>query len=862
MKEKIVNILISIKNTLIQFGGLTAVIIPIFVFVNWAIFSIVEAQKETIQTNLYTSADNEVNHIDLFVNTKLSAVYDDIEVVINSDEASRYLLDPNSENTDEFEALLYRITSNKPSFFSVMLAEPDGDVLYHIDRIDGNLEEMTGDLGNMSSAYYFSIISHMNLDKMFVSQIHYVDNKPIIAFVKPLVYNNDINSFLVIEYDVNDFLSVLGLYNTDVDTYFDFGLINNGVIWVISQETYTLSVNNDLAFREQLLERIVEQNYVKNYYYSYTDQNENFYVEDMNDLIFYVLMDYDKALQDSESVFLKNPALIAIITNLFAGILITFIGYMIRLRRDDRLLINANMYLSVENSDSICIIDKYHRIVYVNPAFEKMFSLQYKDVYLKKTTEVIKVPFLPMKKDLVENMKDYKGHVWSRGSKGINLMNYMQIKKESSMVGHDVHYIGIYSPPKLDIDDYRYYETHKEDTIYELNRLFSLRPFLEDETTLFLLEIEQVDVIDFGNFLAKNINRKYDVCVLINNHIMIYANIKEKMLQKEMMHIDNLIETYRYQQKQSRELSHALAITRASKDIYNSGLLLGAAITTLSYAKAHKDVRYHISTEKIINRVVYQNQISKEISNGFSEHEFYLEYQVLKSLENHQLIGVEALLRWKNHDLGFISPADFIPVIEQSTFVSKLTLMVLSIAIFDFEKIMDSLDPDFRISINLIPYDLSNEHIIDQMLFKINQSDLKPSQFVFEIKESQYINNMDRMNRMIQKLHEHGVLVAVDNFGTGYSSLNLLQSIHVDLVKLDRSYIEHSTSKYEGEVTDALVRLIHRFQLPIVAEGIETKEQIEYCLKNKIHYAQGYFIARPLLIDDFTNTFITKPKKK
>ncbi len=849
MKDKLTLILYNIKSTITQFGWLLIIIFPLFIFVNWAVFSIATAQKETISTRLYIAANSEINTIDLYLNSRLGAIHDDIHVIIDADETDQYLQNPTPTTITNYQNLIYRIAGNKLEFVNMMMVDPSGDIIYHINHEDPNhLFIASGDLGDIKNDDYFNAITQMDPTKLFISKMYIKHDKPIMTIVKPMMNEDIMVSYLVVDYDVNDFLSVFNLYTTNEDNYFDFGLMNDEIIWRIDDANSSIHMNTDAAYRTQLLDRIIYNNDIVTYHFLWDDQSDHFYTEASNDLRFYVLLDMDTAIAESESILLKNTALIAILLNFMTGALITYLAYMIRTRKDDRLLINANMYLSVQNQDSIIIINRGLRVIYVNPAFEKRFGYTAAEVYLKKALQVIQLPNLPLVLNPQKRMDDEE-HIWSRNKQGFYFMTWMRLKEESSFAGRDKNYICIQSDANINLDKYQDDDIHKKTTIDEIERLFNLYPFDLVRSTMFLIAFEHADTIDFAAYLKRHLNRTYVIAIPKEKHIMIYAKIETIDVQKEITHIDRLIESYRSKGKIDRDFTHKLVIAKASETVRDIRLLIEASLAGLIYHKAHLDLKYLIYSDHIKTTIELEKRIENELDNAFVRQEFYMEYQIIKDLNHDKYLGVEALLRWHNNALGQVSPQDFIPVIEKSNYISKLTAMVLSIIMYDFEPLIDELDDDFRISINLSSYDLNNMQIIDQMIFSINQSNLSPHHLMFEITENAYNNNIEEINRFIDKLHDQGILLAVDDFGTGYKSINLLKQIKADFVKIDRSYLSHYPDDDDGVMLDTLVHLVQRFNVPLIAEGVETNTHIQYCKTNHIHYAQGYHIARPIKID-------------
>ncbi len=858
MRQKSEQFFVNVKNIVVQSLWLFIIIAPIFLLINWAVFSIIQSQRETVETKVYTSAESEMNNIDLYIDQQLDNIHNDIHILLDANETDAYLDEQTPETIDDYQALIYRISSNQPFFLNAMMVDTNGDIMFHVKRTEQGVLIKTGDLGSMSSVYYYSVVQNMDISKLFISQLYVKDGIPTISFIKPLLDDNEtILSYLYIDYDANHLFSVLGLYTYNENSYFEFGLMNNGVIWDIEKTNYNISINDDMQFRTALLERIINNDDITVYHYSLAEQSDHFDVEDSNSLRFYVLLDMALAIQESGSLFLIYGQIIAVFINIITGVLISYIAYVIRVRKDDRLLINANMYLSVQNTDSVVIVDKHLRVIYINPAFEKLFGYILSDANLLNILKLIKVDYLPSKINY-KTMTYYEGHAWNKTQSGLLLLSYLRVKKETFFAGRDKHFIGIHSKSLIEIDNYKDYIKHKEQTMDALFELLDYQTFDISTSTLMLIHINQTDIFDFAHYMQQHLDDDHVIAIPQKQYLMIYVHIEKEALKKEINYIDQLMESYYRDTSISSDFAHVFAIAHASSNIKRMHLLIEAMLACYTYAKERKHLRYLIYDPSIKTFIEREKQIENELEHAFNNNEFYLEYLMVKDLKTNQITAAEALLRWHNKRLGQVYPTDFIPVIEDSFYINKMTLMVLEKAINDFETIIDQCAKDFRISINLCQFDLNNEYMIDDIIETIQQSTIDQSHIMFEITENQYIHNIDKINETITKLHAAGMLVAVDDFGTGYTSLSLLKSIKADVIKIDRSYIKNYPSEDDGQMLTTLVNTIHRFNKPIIIEGVETKEHMDYCLLNNCEYMQGYYISKPLTIDILKKKFCKK----
>jgi EAL domain-containing protein (putative c-di-GMP-specific phosphodiesterase class I) len=233
-------------------------------------------------------------------------------------------------------------------------------------------------------------------------------------------------------------------------------------------------------------------------------------------------------------------------------------------------------------------------------------------------------------------------------------------------------------------------------------------------------------------------------------------------------------------------------------------------------------------------------------------------YQIQKDIVNNEFTGVEALLRWNSPVLGNVSPVEFITVIENSFFVNQLSLMVLNKVIKDFSPYVKYLGDEFRISINLTSFDFFSDQIIHNLVSVIEKSPISTKNFCFEITESGYLENKDKTNSIIDFLHSKNITVAIDDFGTGFSSLEVLKKLHIDKVKIDRSFIKDYPEKDDGVMLKTIANLVKILNFGILLEGTETKEQVEFALESGCDEIQGFYISQPIYIENLVRKYLNK----
>ncbi|MFP4478017.1 MAG: EAL domain-containing protein [Candidatus Izemoplasmatales bacterium] len=860
MRNWLSNFFLQVKETVKHFGWFTLILIPILFIVNWSFLTTMSAQRETIITNEMAQANQEMDMIDFYISRSVISTYNDLNVIRDAEEANVFLNDPNETNLDGFEQLVYRIATNKPEFSHISLADSNGDELLKVSRLNEELIiEDEFFLSNISDQPYFMNASSVDEETIYIEPLYSEGGNPILTMVLPMVLDDMIEYYIILDYDANHFLSVFEHYLDEPERHYTIGLINLGNVWGVDERTkrfYTLTDPNRV---QEVLSQIESSEYaqltsfeVNEDLLDHTNIEEGFFQV-------YSIADIDQAIEDSNFLFLKNPWLL-VIFNALVALFFIYMGYFIKSKNDERILLNANMYLSDKNKDGVMITNEDKEIQYVNETFENAFGYRLEEIKDKKPKNAIGIPGTELNFKHITKDSFYENNIWNKTRDGIRILKYLRVRHELTARGKIKHFLGIYSEPEIELDDYIKYTKDKEKVIESLAAVFKNHQFIINQTVLMMIHLEHASTYDFTLFLKKNLDARYVLCIPKANFLMIYANIERYQFNHVIDLFDQLIETYRHLPHVEQAFSHQFVVAMADEKTGNIKDLIDSLLITLEVSKYRRQLKHLIYSHEMRSIIEREKDIIEELESGFSIDEFYLNYQVQKDLINDDYIGVEALLRWKNKNLGQIPPNEFIPIIENSFYINQLTIMVVRKVIEDFKPYVNDLPKDFRISINLTNFDFGNDYIMDNILHIIEESLIPSKYFTFEITESNYLENVDKTNRIIEKLHKKDINVAIDDFGTGFSSINSLKSIEVDEVKIDKTFIEKYPEQDNGDMFRIIAYLIKSLDKKIVVEGTETEEHIEFAKLNQCHVAQGYYISKPKPINEFVKVYLHNTK--
>lgn len=296
----------------------------------------------------------------------------------------------------------------------------------------------------------------------------------------------------------------------------------------------------------------------------------------------------------------------------------------------------------------------------------------------------------------------------------------------------------------------------------------------------------------------------------------------------------------------SIEISMGISVYPDNSTDYEG--LVRHADMALFYAKSHGRNAIVKYSSDIGDANLRRIRIETRLKGALLHNEFFLCYQPKVSGDGLQMVGMEALIRWINPELGFVPPSEFIPVAEQSDIIVEIGDWVLRSALT--QNLMWAKDNDgemFPMAVNLSVMQIAKPDFLKKVLSLLEELSYPPQMLELEITERMLMTKSDTIRQDFEKLRSLGVKISVDDFGTGYSNLGYLSSFPLDKVKIDRSFVTDIEYKPEKQqIVKAIIELAKSFNLSLIAEGVETAEELKYLRDKGVNVIQGYFFSKPL----------------
>jgi EAL domain-containing protein (putative c-di-GMP-specific phosphodiesterase class I) len=277
--------------------------------------------------------------------------------------------------------------------------------------------------------------------------------------------------------------------------------------------------------------------------------------------------------------------------------------------------------------------------------------------------------------------------------------------------------------------------------------------------------------------------------------------------------------------------------------------ILANADVAMYAAKARGKGTCELYEPNMRHAIVTRVDLESDLRNALDANEFILQYQPIIEVATGTVAGVEALVRWMHPTRGLVPPLDFIPLAEQTGLILPLGKWVLETAAIQAKQwqLEHPMTPPLRVGVNLSARQLQDDGLIDVIGEVLRSTGLEPSSLILEVTESVLMRDTQSTMEVLRAIKQLDVQIAVDDFGTGYSSLSYLKHFPVDVIKIDKSFIDGIENGTEdAKLVRAIIQLGESLGLKTVAEGIETRVQLEELRRLGCKEGQGFYVARPL----------------
>lgn len=345
----------------------------------------------------------------------------------------------------------------------------------------------------------------------------------------------------------------------------------------------------------------------------------------------------------------------------------------------------------------------------------------------------------------------------------------------------------------------------------------TIAKFEGDEFAILLTQINNTEeIVEFTNNLKEALNLPF---VIENNEIFITFN---------------------------------LGISLFPTDGNDAQTLLKNAGVALSRSKEEGRNNYQFYTTDMNILAVKRLEMEISLRRALERKEFEVYYQPKLCTKTRKIVGMEALVRWHHPTLGFISPAEFIPLAEETGLILPLGEWVLRTACYQIKLWNEQGFPLLKVSVNLSAYQFQQQNLLETISKIIEETKIDPNYLELEMTESSIMKNETSAVTILHQLKEAGIKISIDDFGTGYSSLSHLKKLPLDVLKIDKSFVQDMTvSPDDASLVMTIITLAHNLGLKVIAEGVETEEQLRFLHLLRCDEWQGFLYSKPVPADQF-----------
>ncbi|HUW50800.1 MAG TPA: EAL domain-containing protein [Sulfuricella sp.] len=533
--------------------------------------------------------------------------------------------------------------------------------------------------------------------------------------------------------------------------------------------------------------------------------------------------------------------------------------------------------------EGIMVTDANSAIESVNPAFTKITGYGLDEVAGKKPSILSsgrhdREFYRKMQSDLAEN-GCWQGEIWNRRKDGEIYPEWLSMSTVKNKEGEITNYVAIFSDiteRKASEDHVRHLAHHDALTnlpnrILLLERLGHALVHAHRQGTLVVvmfLDLDRFKIINdtlghaVGDKLLKVIAGRLSECVREDDTVARLGGDEFVILLEDVASIQSVtgvaqklihaLERPVVLEHQEMFITTSIGISVYPDDGDSADILIKHADTAMYRAKERGRNNYQFFTADMNARAFERLSMENSLRHALERNEFLLHYQPQVDTRTRRITGMEALLRWQHPDFGLVSPAQFIPLAEETGLIVPIGEWALRTACFQNKAWQDAGLPRLHVAVNLSARQFKQSGLVKMVSQALKDSGLEPHYLELEITESIAMEHADATVATLHELKAMGVQISMDDFGTGHSSLSYLMRFPIDTLKIDQSFIQNLTPDSKDDaIAAAITTMARSMKMKVVTEGVETREQMSFLRDHDRDEVQGYYFSQPLSAEDF-----------
>ncbi|MBB6216187.1 diguanylate cyclase (GGDEF)-like protein/PAS domain S-box-containing protein [Anaerosolibacter carboniphilus] len=533
--------------------------------------------------------------------------------------------------------------------------------------------------------------------------------------------------------------------------------------------------------------------------------------------------------------------------------------------------------------EGIVITDNKGIIQMVNPAFTNITGYTSKEA-IGRNPRILKSErhdrlFYQDMWDSLITTDSWKGEIWNRRKNGETYPEWMTISAIKNDYGETTHYISVFN----DITEHIRKEEHIKHLAYfdaltglpnkflfgdRLNLAITHAQHHKHMLAVMVLDVDRFKRINdtlghaVGDMVIQTVADRLDRCIEDGDTLSRLGGDEFMFILEEIKGIQDVIKVIHrifdalscplHIHGHEFHITGSIGISMYPNDGKDLDTLVKNADTAMYRAKELGRNNYQMYTPAMNDNAIVRLTMENDLRKAIERDELTLYYQPKVDIESGKVVGAEALVRWNHPERGRISPGEFIPLAEETGLIEPLGEWVLRQACCQIRQWQDEKGYDIYVSVNLSPRQFQNRNLVEHIMDVIAETEVDPKYIQLEITESCAMENPDHTIHLLQRLKEKGFTFSIDDFGTGYSSLAVLKRFPIDMLKIDQSFVRDLTKNEDDKaIVLAMISMAHSMRLQVVAEGVETSEELSFLMENHCDQLQGYFYSPPVPAEDF-----------
>jgi len=532
-------------------------------------------------------------------------------------------------------------------------------------------------------------------------------------------------------------------------------------------------------------------------------------------------------------------------------------------------------------NEAIVITDTKGIIVEINEAYEQITGYKKEDVIGKNPrfnqSGRHDESFYKAMWQEIHTKGHWEGEIWDRRKNGDIYPKWLSITTVKS--DEATHYVGIFSDitnkknTEQELENLAYYDplTNLPNRSYfneQLKRELSIAKREKKKLALFFLDLDRFKYVNdmlghsSGDELLVMVSRRLEkllretdtisrlggdefTMIMSNfNDVNYLGNIAQKI-------VDCIAKPFEVAGAKIH-IGTSIGISVYPDDANDIETLVKASDLAMYQVKDSGKNGYHFYSEGMQERLSQRMKLEESIRKAIANEEFKLFYQPKVNIKSRMITGMEALIRWPQLDGSMISPAEFIPIAEETGMIIELGKWILLTACQQTETLNRQLNLDLKVAVNLSARQFQDKSILDTIATALDETGLNKNNLELEITESMTMDNINTSIDTMKMLQSYGVSLAMDDFGTGYSSMNFLKKFPIQTLKIDQSFIrELKINSQDASIVQAIITMAHALNMKVVAEGVETKEQLCFLNQVECEEVQGFYLYKPMNTSSF-----------